>query len=576
MDTTNFDDPVEVLRISHEQLRRGDYFPELHEAVQKYEKAWREFEDEALWLEGRAVAAEVLDYFGDYAAAAACLPADDPRFWKAKHSEEDSTPALEKRRIYLLIALAHSEYRHERLEPAGIYLNLAQSRLDQADPGKRKHLGTRARLAYSYGQLARNQQRFSDALAHFSACSYYASERLRARTPDLELTGPPTITASAASSPADAEAEARRARQRDNDQRYTTWVIGKSLAFGMGWVHHMMGNLTAARHAIGAGYSMLRGTGDWIHRAYAQMLMAATERAQFSDDPAAVDRALVRVREAEQGLRPHPTFGGRAAFETALTCWYAKRPHEALEALKRTKSATGATDPGTIKTVRSTCNGLVLESRAYRELGRETAARRASEDALKRAKTFKLVVPMVNALVNSAETDIYFAKDSQEPARHPLERAERRLKEALKLLADNPNPKMESSCMLHLARTLHKLDRQPEAEDMLDVWRLRYGTNVEHGFLKGLAADVTRELGYPEERFVVDSTTRDLELKPRLEELRQFMIRLAEKRAQTPTEQARLLGINYRTLIKYPGQSAINVDAAPKRKPRANTARNKS
>src|SRR5262249_28231256 len=82
-------------------------------------------------------------------------------------------------------------YRYERLDHARAFLIMAQSRLDRRDPEKRGHLATRARLAYSCGQLARNEQRFSDALEYFSACTYYASERLRRRTPELELTGPP-------------------------------------------------------------------------------------------------------------------------------------------------------------------------------------------------------------------------------------------------------------------------------------------------------------------------------------------------------------------------------------------------
>jgi len=229
---------------------------------------------------------------------------------------------------------------------------LEQSRLDRADPGKQRHLGTRARLAYSCGQLARSEQRFREALDHFSACSYFAFERLRSRTPDLELTGPPTrsVGAPAGQPHRHTPKEARLARQRENDQLHTAWVIGKSLAFGMGWVHYMMGNLSAARHAIGAGHSMLRGTGDWIHRAYAQMLLAATERAQCCGESAVIERALERIQEAERGLAPHPTFGARAAFETALTFWYAARPDEALQALRRARVAKGSVESGTAKT----------------------------------------------------------------------------------------------------------------------------------------------------------------------------------------------------------------------------------
>ncbi len=549
-------DPIQALRICHEQLRRGDFFPELREAVVRHDTAWKALENEARWLEGRAVASEAYDYFGDYAAAADCLSPGDPRVSKAVESEGGNDLELEKRRIYLLIALAHSSYRHERLDLAEAYLNMAQSRLDRGDPAKRRHLGTRARLAYSCGQLARNQQRFGDALDHFSACCYHASERLRRRTPELELTGPPTSHATPRPTKPDhgAPEALRRARERENDQLYTAWVIGKSLAFGMGWVHYMMGNLTAARHAVSAGYSMLRLTGDWIHRAYAQMLLASTERAQSFGQPAVIARALERIQEAENGLAPHPTFGARAAFETALTLWYAGRPEDTLQALKRVKATAGSADVGTVKTTRSMCNVLVLESRAYRSLQKEREARRASDEALRRAESFDAVMPMVHALVNSAETDIFFAGTSTELALHCFQRAERRLKQALALVVSHPNPKMEASCLLHLARTLHRLDRVSEAQDALERCRLRYGTSVEHGFLKALAADVTRELGRAAERFVVDSTEPDLALKPRIEKLTDFMIQVAMKRASTPTELARLLDIDPRTLTGYLGR----------------------
>lgn len=550
MDDTIPNHPLLALRFCHEKLRRGDFFPALRKAVDRHNTAWLTIEDESRWLEGRAVAAEVYDYFGDYAAAERCLPTDDKRIINAR-TEAESGSELEKRRIHLLIALAHNSYRHEDLDSARTNLKRAQERVDRDDRERHKHFGTRARLAYSRGQLARNEQRFSDALKEFSDCCYFASERLRQRTPELELQGAPESEANARRARADAhlteDERGERQRWRENNQLYTTWVIGKSLAFGMGWVHYMMGNLTAACHAVGAGYTMLRGTEDWIHRAYAQMLLAATERAQSPDDPIVMKRALARVREAENGLAPHPTFGSRAAFETALTFWYDNNHQEALSALERAKKHVKTADGGAVKTARSLCNILVLESRIHRRLKDEKRARRATDEAVERTALFEPVMPRVNALVNSAETDLAFAGTSLEFAHEAYARAERRLDEALKILARHPNPKMEASCHLHRARALHKLDRWSEAQDTMDMWHRRFGTSIEHGFLKTLAVDVSSELQQAAERFVVDSTVENLTLDLHVERLTKFIIQQAMKREKTIKKQAELLGIDHRT-----------------------------
>jgi len=75
-----------------------------------------------------------------------------------------------------------------------LYLEGCLARLNALDPECTRCFGTRARLSYSLGQVARQRQQYELSLRHFADVCEYAAERFRERTGFLELAGPPDAT----------------------------------------------------------------------------------------------------------------------------------------------------------------------------------------------------------------------------------------------------------------------------------------------------------------------------------------------------------------------------------------------
>ncbi|HET9370124.1 MAG TPA: hypothetical protein VFO19_07740 [Vicinamibacterales bacterium] len=460
-----------------------------------------------------------------------------------------------KRRIWLTIMFAHVRYRLEDYDEATRYLQGALNRLNSLDPHQEHFFGTRARLSYSFGQVARQRQRYEEALGHFTDVSEFAAERLREKTPFLELHGPPRL---------DHQLDDAQQKTLQKERVLATWTIGKSLAFGVGWIHYTTGNLRVARLAINAGYAMLRPTGDWIHRAYAQLLLAAAERARGGGDSRRLAKAVNRVAESEAGLAAHPSFSGRAAYERALCLLHMKDPAGARAAIARARAHFDAaartpsprrSDPGgqVPKATRWLCSLFVLESRAHRLEGRKPDAIRAAGQAYTKAVEGRHISSQIDALLARAEVAIEPDPDRAGGPRRKdeLGRAVSDIHDAQALLQAHPNPKMEAACCLHLARAHWRLEQHAEARQFFGIWLQEYADRVQHGFLHTLADEIADEIAVTGDRFSVLCTTENLNFAQHEARLRAFLIKTAGERARTPADQARLLGVGERTLRQW-------------------------
>lgn len=525
----------------HARLRRGDFNPPLYEAVRQQDEAWLGIQDEQEWLQGRAVVAETYDYFGDYKGAQAALKTSDPRILNAI-SPGDNQVSLEKRRIWTTIACAHAAYRLEQYDRTLTYLNGCRARLDDLERSGSRHFGTRARLSYSFGHLARQRQQYDEALRHFTDACHFASERLRSKTGFLELTGPVSLR------PAHLTPEQKA--QRESERLLATWVIGKCLAFGVGWIHYTTGRLRAARLALSAGYSMLRCTEDWMHRAYAQLLLAATERAGGTAAAPMKQVLLDRIAEAEAGLATHPALSGRAAFERAIALVQLGDPKRALSVVQSAKKRFETEQKTVPKATRWICLLLVIESRSHRSLGKISDALASAAEALKKAEASDDLTSRIDALIALAE--VYLPAAGNHVKRNLVAGAVTNLRTALSLLLSNPNPKMEAACWLHLARAHHRLQQKPEAAEALARWTRDYSTRVEHGFLKDLAAAVSQELAAPRNGFEVQGHD-SLNIEAQTLALRKFLVEAAFTRHGDDDARAKALGLSVRQMQRLRG-----------------------
>jgi tetratricopeptide (TPR) repeat protein len=540
-------DPLEALQHCHDRLRHADFDRQLYDYVLAFDGEWNQLSDNGRWLQGRAVAAEVYDYFGDYPRARASLDPATPGILDAIDPLRDRVDALHKRRIWVTIGVAHARYRAEDYSTASLYLNQCLERLNRADPEATQFFGTRARLSYSLGQISRQQQQYDEALKHFADVCHFAAERLRQKTPFLELVGPPQAGLPQLSDP--------QGLQLERERLLASWTIGKSLAFGVGWIHYTTGNLRGASVVLNSGYSLLRCTGDWIHRAYAQLLLSATERAR-GGDKSRVDRATRRVQESEEGLSQHPAFRSRAGYERAISLLHSSDAKGALEVIRRirrdlavpTPSESQATARRVSKATRWTCNLLVLEARAQRQLGQYQEALTAAGTAISTAGNSGHVTSQIEGLIARAEVLIEKEqKGSLRSQREAAERASKDLQHALRLLEANPNPKMEAACWLHLSRAHRLAGAIEDARKAFGVWAHEYASRVEHRFLRELAQVIQRDIGMPD-RFIVSSASDNLNAAQYADGLQAFLIRAAAERSKNAEQQAKLLGISERTL----------------------------
>lgn len=537
-------DPLQALAWVHQRLRCGNFQHDLLSAVRANLRHWQELPNLADRLKGVHAAAEVFDYLGHYDEAKNALAAEGPGQLEEATAVAESAPDdayVFMRRIWVVLAYATTLYRDEHYDKALDQIEGCQKLIDQfrEQAGEADaFLGTRSRLAYARGQIQRQLRNYDQARPDFEQAIVFARRRFVATTPFAEQSVilPPPLNQ-------------KQQEQFEAERALAQWTIGKCLALGLGWMDYTTGRLASSIVLLSAGYALLRGTGDVVHRAFATLLIGAAERARAGDDGVALRSAVAVLENGSHVLRAHPTFRLRAAYELALA--YYQMPEcraRALAEIKILKTGTQGTRRTRETNARWSSAVLTIESRMARLEGRLDEARTLANDAVDAAERAGRAHALLQAeaLINCGDVSLSQSQAARErgddrSARFFSQRAVSSLSDAL--ARGGRNPKIAVVSRLHLTRA------HQQNGDMLEAEHARAAATplesaVEHGYIRALAARVDKELERDRYLFI-DGRRVDVDLHKNRKtlELEVFLFKLARARSRNLDQTGDRLGL---------------------------------
>jgi tetratricopeptide (TPR) repeat protein len=301
---------------------------------------------------------------------------------------------------------------------------------------------------------------------------------------------------------------------------------------------------------MSAGCSLLRGTEDSVHRAYATLLLGAVARAKAGNDPDLLKRSLHFLEDGAKGLADHPTYKFRASYELALAYYKQESTREKARAeLRRLKSG--------LRSARWHSASLVLESRLERLSGSFAGARKLAEQAVDVIKITDYSESHAEALIALGEAHRARAIARLEQARSS---ADLSFEDAIKFFvmarerAGN-NPKILAVSNLQIASVYIHQHLLGEAHAAFAPWLSTFKNVVEHGFVHALAKDVGERLQI-KERFLRHDNDLSLDTPKQrhIEELEAFLLRRAAKLGWSPEQTAVNFGIGVSALNKLKRQ----------------------
>jgi tetratricopeptide (TPR) repeat protein len=476
------------MEAAHRRLRRSEFDSELLETVRKNGEKWAGLPSLEQRLKACYVRAEVLDYFGDYdAAAAAVSSVGKAQLQPLNDVIRDGWPARDvkemlviKRRIWVGLAYGAVFYRQGDYQAARSLLDLCDGAAVARNAPRL--LGTRARLAYSRGQVYRQSQQFVDALRQFELATRLERERFREKTPEAEQASLSAPSFESVATPA------------FHDARLLAHaVVGKCLALGSGWIEFNSGRLSSADVLVNAGYVLLRSTGDVVHRAYAVLLIGAVKRARVGNQVDGLKRAIAIMEDADRVLSQHRIFALHSSYELLLAyaqhASYRARAYSRLGELKSNLVCgdrwQSKGEPWRSKREARWYSQVAIVESRLRRLDAEPDLQRSEEAAAAalRAAAFTQL-PAAIAEAELAMGEVRLAQRNPQQAANRFEKA---------VAHATHNPKIVAAAYLHWARALclaGSFEQAHVARAQADSWIHQ----VEHGFIQDLASSVDSEL----------------------------------------------------------------------------------
>lgn len=530
----------QAVEVVHNSIRKGDFHDGVLSAVRKHAQAWGRLQQAELRLKGVYVASEVFDYFGEYKSASEVVEkAADGTLPTIRELRSPPLGSQEftvlKRQIWLTIAWATALYRREEYGNALDVLDLGREQVEAVDPDRRALLGSRARLLYGMGQVRRQLHDHEAARRDFSEAIVFATRRFTLRTPQAELPAHRLPMAST-----------RDQTSFERDRLLADWTIGKCLVLGLGWISYTTGHLAEAEMLMSAGYALLRGTQDRVHRAYAMLLLGAVARARAGSGAGRVEAATM-IENAEPGLTDHPIYRYRASYELALALYHdpATRPR----ARRRAQSLLGRAG-SSMRSARWKSTALVVLSRIARLDGDHKGAEQLARRAVKAVENTSFSEVQAEARIARGEALVARALCLPATDRAPL------LIKAAQLFREarakaGKNPKISAVAHLYLASLYHHLGQLSEAYGAFATWPESFAGQVEHGFVRALAAQVAQELKVDEVFVLSDTDVNEAKLRrSHVASLEAFLLRRAAKKGWSSAQTARNFGMTIGSLNK--------------------------
>src|ERR1017187_3945114 len=488
--------PMSELERLHDKLRRAEFDNELLEEVVKHDSEWRRLEasDALAYVQGRSVVAETFDYFGRYGEAAESLSACNGQelndFVRKGEDVPGSTPPLLKRRIWLHMSLAQVDYRNEHYDDAVRKLDTCEQAVELLHRSSKQLCGTKSRIAYVRGQVLRQRGEYREARQSFAESITWARRRFVVETPFADLSEPSN---SARTFTTDQQVAFDQARL------LASCGIGRGQAMGLGWIEGTLGNLAASEMLLNAGYSLLRCTGDWIHRAYCILLLGVVLRARARDNEGLLlHEAKDLMLDAKRGLCDHP-YRLRAAYE--LSQVYVRLGDASSSRREIDEAIKYLPQNDDSRKSRWECNIKIVQSRIERMVRNYDRAERFAKEAIRLASgrdtdrpTSGYKEAWVEARIAHGEALLALSTVS-EKADSRRQLVEQALKNfALARDRSAANPKVVAVCRLHSARAHLMVGSVRDAWVGWSAWDDNLCRHVEHGFVQSLADDVKNRI----------------------------------------------------------------------------------
>jgi tetratricopeptide (TPR) repeat protein len=500
------------------------------------------------------VRSDLLDYLGIYEAARRWLDNEVP--WDAvakvlwSHPQKNVLPR-EFWKLWVWTGLAHvtSAYRDEnylRAEEMLMVIDQAVgARLTIEGDGL---LGTRAHLEFLRGQVARQQHQEEKARHALGQAICLTARRFAERTPERDSQG------------AHRHSETESSSKFEHQRLRADWATGKILSIGVGWIAFANGALAEANTALAAGCSLLRGTNDYIHAAFANVLFGALQRASAKDEQA-LKNAIDRLEKNAEVLKNHP-YRVRASYELALAYYKSKDQAVRDQARQHVRRVLDNVDRniGThgMRSKRWHSSALVLQSRIARNDGNFDKALRYAQDAF--AVLAGTPHAQLRAEARMAAGEVSLARATNAPDHDRLcGDAIQAFREAVELAGKNP--KVLAAAQLHLAAAHLESKQRSRALRAYNVWESELKDRVEHTYVVQLARELGDKL-QSQESFYRDDEDLDTDWRKQKLALEAFFIRRARDLEWSDQEIATHLGIKKSSLAKKVSRlGAINQDA---------------
>jgi tetratricopeptide (TPR) repeat protein len=540
-DPGNVPDPVEMsmeLRRDVRLARYGNDMGRRADALRRALPRIRERDELSFWKALNSVV-ELYDYLGRYAEASEVLQefqSVGPNLIPegAENKKRPQGPqehALEKSRIWLWIHIAQSWFRNHKYSEAVELLNRCLKRAEFIrDEADNQYCVTRGRAHFRLGQCCRQMGDFSTAEGHYLCALELSYAGIENRRKQIEC-----------GKFANADEKERAIERYQQEQAAASHRVALALSAGYGFMFSTTGDLTRAEMCISSARVLLETTGDWLHKAYVELLSGSVRRAKAGLNP---DKLREAISSSERAYRVFQDqkhiYQARAAYELSQAYTY-------LRSFKKAEEyANEVLEFGRSKSDdRWLSNGLLVLSRIQRRRGSPVKAQMTAQKSIDIASRSRLATCHTDALIARGEAS--FDQRKYEDARHDFEDA----------VNGSANLKVKAVCALHLTRTLLEEKRLSEAERAWATW-MSVKDRVQHALIHALASEVNGKLNEHIKGFTIEPGEKKLDLNHHVSALKEYLARTAVDRFQGIGKAADALGVSAQTVYNLAGSTYIS------------------
>ncbi|PWU05845.1 MAG: hypothetical protein C5B51_13685 [Terriglobia bacterium] len=518
-------------------------------------------DDQLNYYDGISISAEIYDYHGKFKEAFRVVQAEgakvDAELDTLPRADEDRT--ITNVRIRLFLAYCQTFYRsHRYLEARGKaerckdLVDQLLKRSDDPDATVMDHddsvEGTAARTYYFLGQVYRQLSEYERSRVAYVQATELLHDDLKRKYDRFKAKedGLSGAIGSATTEQQKTIFKNRLRAQRDHfieERDYISRNLALCLApRGLAWLAYITGHLKHARPLIIQVITLLYSTGDWVNKAYAELLWGMVKRALAGSDVPKLEAAKKILEGAYNELQDHPLYRARAAHELALACFYLRRDRECEEYLNEVLQIVRS--PHTTD-VRWQCKALVIWSRLQRRRRDFAAAERTAAHVLSTAQKAHQVLCEIDAFIARGEARLELGK---------YQKAKEDFRRALRKAKSSDNAQTTAVCNLHLARVYLSENNLRKAEDHFGQWQ-QLKRLIENQTVHAMANSVQTDIEARKNDFVITSGAANLNFDQHVKTLREFLVKEARRRYSSNDKVAENLGISRQTLYNWENQS---------------------